>query len=172
MSIDNMDKIFRPESIAVVGASERKGSVGAAIMHNLIARGFPGEIHPINPNHKKIYKLPACPSIKDLKAPVDLAVIATPIASAPQIVHECADAGVGGVVIISAGGKEIGQQGQQLEAAIKKEAAQSGLRIIGPNCLGSIARQTDYCPESRALGGRGPGGRFSHGCAGRRRCGL
>jgi len=139
MSIDNMDKIFRPGSIAVVGASERKGSIGAALMHNLIARGFPGDIHPINPNHKKIYKLPACPSIKDLKAPVDLAVIATPIASAPQIVHECADAGVGGVVIISAGGKEIGQQGQQLEAAIKKEAAQSGLRIIGPNCLGIVS---------------------------------
>ncbi len=139
MSIDNMDKIFRPESIAVVGASERKGSVGAAIMHNLITCGFPGEIHPITPNHKKIYKLPACPSIKDLKAPVDLAVIATPIASVPQIVHECADAGVGGVVIISAGGKEIGKQGQQLEAAIKKEAAQSGLRIIGPNCLGIVS---------------------------------
>ena len=139
MSVDNMDKIFRPGSIAVVGASERKGSVGAALMHNLIARGFPGEIHPINPNHKNIYKLPACPSIKDLKAPVDLAVIATPIASAPQIVHECADAGVGGVVIISAGGKEIGKNGQQLEAAIKKEAAQSGLRIIGPNCLGIVS---------------------------------
>jgi len=139
MSVDNMDKIFRPGSIAVVGASERKGSVGAALMHNLIARGFPGEIHPINPNHKNIYKLPACPSIKDLKAPVDLAVIATPIASAPQIVHECADAGVGGVVIISAGGKEIGKNGQQLETAIKKEAAQSGLRIIGPNCLGIVS---------------------------------
>lgn len=139
MSIDNMDKIFRPESIAVVGASERKGSVGAALMHNLIERGFPGAIHPINPNHKKLFKLPACPSIKDLKAPVDLAVIATPITSAPQIVKECADAGVGGVVIISAGGKEIGEQGKQLEAAIKKEAERSGLRIVGPNCLGIVS---------------------------------
>ena len=139
MSIDNMDRIFRPESIAVVGASERKGSVGAALMHNLIERGFPGEIHPINPKHRKLWKLPACPSIKDLNAPVDLAVIATPITSAPLIVKECADAGVGGVVIISAGGKEIGKQGQQLEAAIKKEAAQSGLRIIGPNCLGIVS---------------------------------
>ena len=139
MSIDNMDKIFRPESIAVVGASERKGSVGAALMHNLIERGFPGQIHPINPNHKKLWKLPACPSIKDLKTPVDLAVIATPITTAPQIVKECADVGVGGAVIISAGGKEIGEQGKQLEAAIKKEAAQSGLRIIGPNCLGIVS---------------------------------
>ena len=139
MSIDNMDRIFRPESIAVVGASERKGSVGAALMHNLIERGFPGEIHPINPKHRKLWKLPACPSIKDLNAPVDLAVIATPITSAPQIVKECADAGVGGVVIISAGGKEIGKQGQQLETTIKKEAERSGLRIVGPNCLGIVS---------------------------------
>ena len=139
MSIDNMDKIFRPESIAVVGASERKGSVGAALMHNLIEGGFPGQIHPINPNHKKLWKLPACPSIKDLKTPVDLAVIATPITSASQIIKECADAGVGGAVIISAGGKEIGEQGKKLEAAILKEAQRSGLRIVGPNCIGIVS---------------------------------
>jgi len=138
MSIDNMDKIFRPESIAVVGASKRKGSVGAALMHNLIERGFPGEIHPINPNHYKINKLPACPSIKDLKAPVDLAVIATPMASVPHIIKECADGGVGGAVIISAGGKEIGEEGKKLEAAISREAQQSGLRIVGPNCIGIV----------------------------------
>jgi len=138
MSIDNMDKIFQPESIAVVGASERKGSVGAALMHNLIERGFPGGIYPINPQHKKLWKLPACPSIKDLKTPVDLAVIATPIASTPQIIKECADAGVGGAVIISAGGKEIGEQGKNLEAAILKEAERSGLRIVGPNCIGIV----------------------------------
>jgi len=139
MSIDNMDKIFRPESIAVVGASERKGSVGAALMQNLIERGFPGEIHPINPNHKKLWKLPAYPSIKDLNVPVDLAVIATPITSAPHIVKECAAAGIGGAVIISAGGKEIGEQGKKIEAAILKEAERSGLRIVGPNCIGIVS---------------------------------
>jgi len=63
MSVENLDKIFQPKSIAIVGASERKGSVGAALMHNLIERGFAGEIHPINPNHLKIWKLPSCPSI-------------------------------------------------------------------------------------------------------------
>jgi len=139
MSVENLDKIFQPKSIAVVGASERKGSVGAAIMHNLLERGFPGEIHPINPNHKKIGKLRACPSIRDLEAPVDLVVIATPITSAPQIVKDCVDLGVGGAVIISAGGKEIGEQGKKLEAAIQKEARHSGLRIIGPNCVGIMS---------------------------------
>ncbi|MBW2481108.1 MAG: bifunctional acetate--CoA ligase family protein/GNAT family N-acetyltransferase [Deltaproteobacteria bacterium] len=138
MSIDNMDKIFRPESIAVVGASERKGSVGAALMHNLIERGFPGEVYPINPRHKKLWQRPACPSIKDLKTPVDLAVIATPIASAPHLIAECGDAGVGGAVIISAGGKEIGPEGRKLEASILGEAKRSGVRIIGPNCIGIV----------------------------------
>ena len=114
MSVENLDKIFHPKSIAVVGASERKGSVGAALMYNLIERGFPGEIYPINSYHKKIGKLSAHPSIRDLEAPVDLAVIATPITSAPQIVKDCVDVGIGGAVIISAGGKEIGEQGKKL----------------------------------------------------------
>ena len=139
MSVENLDKIFQPKSIAVVGASERKGSVGAALMHNLIERGFSGEIFPINPNHKKIGKLAACPSIRDLEVPVDLAVISTPITLAPQIVKDCVDVGVGGAVIISAGGKEIGEQGKKLEAAIQKEARYSGLRIIGPNCVGIMS---------------------------------
>ncbi|MGD9373302.1 MAG: CoA-binding protein, partial [Desulfobacterales bacterium] len=139
MSVENLDKIFQPKSIAVIGASERKGSVGAALMRNLLERGFLGEIHPINPNHKKIGKLPSCPSIRDLEAPVDLAIISTPIASVPQIVADCVNVGVGGAVIISAGGKEIGEQGKELEAAIQKEARHSGLRIIGPNCVGIVS---------------------------------
>jgi len=138
MSIENMDKIFQPESIAVVGASERKGSVGAALMHNLIEHGFPGEVYPINPRHKKLWQRPACPSLKDLKTSVDLAVIATPIASAPHLIAECGDAGVGGAVIISAGGKEIGPEGRKLEASILGEAKRSGVRIIGPNCIGIV----------------------------------
>jgi acetyltransferase len=142
MSIENLDKIFKPNSIAVVGASEREGSVGAALMHNLIDIGFPGDIYPINPNHKKICKLSAYPSIKDLNAPVDLAVVATPIVSVPQIVRECVALKVGGLIIISAGGKEIGAEGKKLEAAIRKEAERSGLRIIGPNCVGIMTGQS------------------------------
>ena len=139
MSVENLDKIFQPKSIAVVGASERKGSVGAALIHNLIERGFSGQILPVNSNHKKIGKLPSCPSIRDLEAPVDLAIISTPITSVPQIIKDCVDVGVGGAVIISAGGKEIGEQGKKLEAAIQKEAGHSGLRIIGPNCAGIMS---------------------------------
>ena len=93
MSVENLDKIFQPKSIAVVGSSERKGSVGAALMHNLIERGFAGQIFAINPKHKKIGKLPAHPSIRDLEVPVDLAIISTPITIVPQIIKDCVAAG-------------------------------------------------------------------------------
>lgn len=138
MSVHNLDKIFRPDSIAIIGASERPGSIGAALMRNLIRGGFAGKIYPINPKHGKIMQIPAYPSVKDIKAPVDLGIIVTPITSGPQIVKECAEADVGGVVIISAGGKEIGEAGKNVEAAIQKAAAHNGLRIVGPNCLGII----------------------------------
>jgi acetyltransferase len=141
MSAVHLDKIFCPKSIAVVGASQRSGSIGCAIMHNLIQEGYPGKIYPINPRHKTIWDLEAFPSLSELKFPVDLVIMATPIATGPQIVKECKRAGVGGVVIISAGGKEIGPKGRELESAIKKEAKDSGLRIIGPNCLGVVCTQ-------------------------------
>jgi len=142
MSVENLDKIFHPSAIAVIGASERKGSIGEALMHNLVDRGFPGKIYPINPKHKKIYGKRAWSSIAVLKDSVDLAILATPILSAPQLVKECAAAGAGGVVITSAGGKEIGEEGRKIEAAIRKEAEASELRIIGPNCVGIVSSQS------------------------------
>ena len=84
MSVDNLDKIFHPKSIAVVGASERKGSVGHAIMQNLINSGYVGEIHPINPKHRKLWGRPSFASIENLKTGVDLAVLATPIYPHPK----------------------------------------------------------------------------------------
>jgi acetyltransferase len=141
MSAINLDKIFHPKSIAVVGASQRAGSIGSALMHNLIQDGYPGKIFPINPRHKTLWKLEAFPSLLELESPVDLVIMAAPIASAPQIVKECKKIGAGGVLIISAGGKETGTKGRELESAIKNEAKDSGLRIIGPNCLGIVCSQ-------------------------------
>ena len=139
MSVHNLEKIFKPESIAVVGASERPGSVGSAIMHKLTEAGFPGKIFPINPNYKTLWNLPAFPSLKELVDPIDLAVIAIPIAETPGIIKECGQMNIGGAVVISAGGKETGSKGARIEEAIKKEAENTGLRIIGPNCLGVIS---------------------------------
>ena len=141
MSAINLDKIFRPKSIAVVGASQKTGSIGSAIMRNLIQEIYPGKVYPINPRHKTIWNLEAYPSLSELESSVDLVIMATPIASAPQIVKECRKTEVGGVVIISAGGKETGIKGRELELAIKNEAKDSGLRIIGPNCIGIVCSQ-------------------------------
>ena len=138
MGIYNLDKIFRPESMAVIGASETKNTIGSALMNNLNAGGFSGKIFPVNPKYSTVHGLDALRSVSESKEPVDMAIIATPIAAVPDIVDECASAGVGGAVIISAGGKESGDKGREIEEKIRKKAYEGGLRIIGPNCLGVI----------------------------------
>ena len=138
MSQYHLDRIFEPRRIAVVGASEKSGSIGNALMQNLIQGGFPGELLPINPSYAMVHGRRTLPSVSDLEAGVDLAVIATPIHTVPEIVQECVERQVGGAVVISAGGKEIGQKGRDIEEQIRSTAYAGGLRIIGPNCLGII----------------------------------
>ncbi len=142
MSVHNLERVFHPKSVAVIGASDREGSVGSALMRNLTGWEYPGNVYPINPHRKEILGIPAVPSISDLDSGVDLAVLATPIATAPELVKECARAGVGGVIIVAAGGKETGAKGRELESQIKTEAGRAGLRIIGPNCLGIISSKS------------------------------
>ncbi|MGB5157575.1 bifunctional acetate--CoA ligase family protein/GNAT family N-acetyltransferase [Desulfobacterium sp. N47] len=143
MGVDNLDKIFQPKSIAVIGASEKKESVGFDIMRNLINGKFPGNIYPVNPSYKALWDKQSYASVAEIDSMVDLAVVAVPIAVAPKIVNECVKSGVGGVVIISAGGKETGQKGKEIENAIKKEAESSGIRVIGPNCLGIVCTKSN-----------------------------
>jgi len=141
MSVVNFDKIFQPKSIAVVGASNKRGSVGNAIMRNLIHGGFQGAIYPINPKHGNLWNMPAYRSIRDCDNPVDLAVIASPIRTVPSVITDCVAHQISGAVVISAGGKETGAKGLKVEAAINEAVGDSGLRIIGPNCLGIIGSQ-------------------------------
>jgi acetyltransferase len=138
MGLHNLDKIFKPKSIAVVGASEKEGSIGHAIMQNLIEGGYGGEVIPINPRYSTIHGIRTFQSISKTNSAIDLAIIAIPISTVPPVVKECAERGVGGAIILSAGGKEIGVQGREIEDKIKREAELGGLRIIGPNCLGII----------------------------------
>ena len=98
MSIHHLEHIFKPKSIAVIGASERQGSVGSVIMNNLIEAKFPGKIFPINPNHKMLWDMPTYPVLQDLNEPVDLAIIAVPIASATDIIRSCVGLHVGDIV--------------------------------------------------------------------------
>jgi acetyltransferase len=143
MSLYNLDRIFDPKGIAVVGASQKKGSIGNAIMKNLLEGGFEGDLFPVNPNYQTLHGLTAFGSVTQIGGVPDLAVIATPISTVPGIVEACTKKGVGGSVIISAGGREAGHKGREIEARIEGEARKAGHRIIGPNCLGVI------CPEKR-----------------------
>ncbi|MCP3894500.1 MAG: GNAT family N-acetyltransferase, partial [Bacteroides sp.] len=113
-----------------------------AVMQNLIHGEYPGNIYPVNPNYKTIFEKPACATLLDINNTVDLVVIGTPINTVPAIIKECVRSGAGGAVIISAGGKEAGAKGVELETAIKKEAKEGGLRIIGPNCLGIVSSRS------------------------------
>jgi len=131
----SLDAIFKAKTIAVVGATEKAGSVGRTIIKNLIANPFGGTIFPINPKRPSVMGIQAHKSILDVPVAVDLAVIVTPAVTVPGIIDQCIEKGVQGAIIISAGFKEVGDAGAELEAQIL-EKAQGNLRIIGPNCLG------------------------------------
>ncbi|MFB3906938.1 MAG: bifunctional acetate--CoA ligase family protein/GNAT family N-acetyltransferase [Candidatus Eisenbacteria bacterium] len=131
-----LQAIFAPKSVAVVGATEKEGSVGRTILWNLISSPFGGTVYPINPNRAGILGIKAYPSIRNVPDPVDLAVIVTPATTVPGIIRECVQHGVRGAIVISAGFKEIGEEGQQLEQQVLQEAKRGRMRIIGPNCLG------------------------------------
>ena len=136
MKTSPLDALFKPQSVAVIGASDKERSLGQALVHNLKQGGFKGAVYPINPNYAEIQGLPAHPSISAVGAAIDLAVVAIPIREAPAIIEECGQAGVAAAVIISAGGREAGPEGQAIEAAIAHEARRAGLRYLGPNSMG------------------------------------
>jgi acetyltransferase len=135
-----LQPFFAPHSIALIGATERAGSVGRALMENLIA--FAGELYPINAKHDQVLGYRTWPSLSAIGLPVDLAVIATPAVTMPEIIRECATCGVRAAIIISAGFKETGAAGVELEQRVLEEARRSGVRLIGPNCLGLMAPHT------------------------------
>lgn len=133
-----LDKIFDPQTVAVIGASNKEGSVGYALIKNMIGSGFKGTIYPINFKHKSIYGVRSYAKLSATRDQIDLAIIATPAATVPELVRECGEYGVGGIVIISAGFMEAGEKGHQLTETILGYAKKYNMRIIGPNCLGFI----------------------------------
>jgi acetyltransferase len=122
MGIHNLDKIFRPHRIAVVGASDREGSVGATVQRNLLTAGFTGVVYPVNPNREAVQGIQAYPDVAALPRPADLAIICTPADTVPTIVNQCGEAGIRGLIILSAGFRELGDAGQQLEQHVGKAA--------------------------------------------------
>src|SRR5947209_4726480 len=137
-----LNAIFAPKNIAVVGATEKAGSVGRTLLWNLISNPFGGTVFPVNPQHASVLGIKAYPSLAALPGQVDLAVIVTPAPTVPGIIAQCVEAGVKGAIIISAGFKESGVAGTELERQILEQARKGKLRIIGPNCLGVMSPLT------------------------------
>src|ERR1043165_4094497 len=151
-----LDAMLQPRALAVIGATEAEGSVGRTLLENLERGSFPGPVYPINPKRDSVLGVKAYPNIAALPERVDLAVIVTPAPTVPAIVRECAQAGVPGAIIISAGFKETGPAGAELEQQILAEARRARMRIIGPNCLGAM-RPHDGLNATFAAGMARPG---------------
>jgi acetyltransferase len=131
-----LDPIFSPRSVAVIGASERASSVGRAVLWSLVSSPFGGTVYPVSDKRASVLGIKAYRSVSEIPEQVDLAVIVTPAETVPGIVGECVAAGVGGVIVISAGFKEHGEKGTELERQILERMKGSHMRLIGPNCLG------------------------------------
>jgi acetyltransferase len=137
-----LDIFFRPQSVALIGASEAAGTVGRTLLWNLLSNPFGGTVFPVNPKRPSVLGIKAYPNIAAVPEKIDLAVVATPAPTVPGIIGECAEAGVKGAIIISAGFKETGEGGARLEAQVLDQARRGKLRVIGPNCLGVMSPLT------------------------------
>jgi acetyltransferase len=134
-----LDPFFKPRTVAVIGATETPGSVGRTVLANLLATSFGGAVHPVNPRREAVLGVKSYPTVGDVPGSIDLAVVVTPAATVPDIVRQCADAGVPAALIISAGFRETGPAGAELEARVFAEARRGNMRIVGPNCLGVMS---------------------------------
>ena len=132
----SLDAMFQPGSVAVIGATERPGTVGRTVLENLLHPSFQGKVYAVNSRHAEICGLKAYASIGDIPGKVDLAVVATPAPTVPGIIGECVDAGVKAAVVISAGFRERGAEGVELERQIQEQLRRGSMRVVGPNCLG------------------------------------
>ncbi|MGB9134267.1 MAG: CoA-binding protein, partial [Candidatus Bathyarchaeia archaeon] len=156
MGVENLDKLFNPKRIAVIGASDKEGSVGAKLLQNLIGVGYKGAVYPVNPFKPIVQGITAYPTVERIPWQIDLAVIATPAHTVPQIVEECGKAKVPSLIIISAGFKEAGEEGKEFEKQILELKDHYRMRIMGPNSLGvmrpSIKLNATFANKAANLG--------------------
>jgi len=134
-----LTKLFKPRTVAVIGATERLGSVGRSVVENMTAAKFPGTIVGVNPKYASVLGIACYPSIGAVPHHVDLALIATPAASVPELIEACVASGVKAAVVLSGGFKEVGPEGAALEREVVTRARRGGLRLLGPNCLGLMS---------------------------------
>ena len=135
--------VVAPQSVAVIGASRRRGTIGGELLHNLITGGFKGPIYPVNPNAQEIQSLPAYHSVCDIPGPVELAVVAVPAQGVVAVARDCAAAGARALVVISAGFAEDGAEGVARQHELVEVCRDAGIRLVGPNCLGVLNTATE-----------------------------
>ncbi|MFA5944003.1 MAG: acetate--CoA ligase family protein [Candidatus Thermoplasmatota archaeon] len=133
-----LDAVFSPKSVAVIGASPNAASVGHRLMASILGHGFRGPVYPIHPTAQQVLGVAATASVLDVPAPIDLAVVAVPAAAVLAVVRQCAQKGVRGLVVVSAGFRETGPSGADLEQQVADLARKHGMRLVGPNCLGIV----------------------------------
>jgi acetyltransferase len=133
-----IDVFFRPRNVAVIGATERLGSAGRAVLINLMTSTFGGTVHPVNPKHERVLGLTSFSTVEAVPGQIDLAVIAIPANAVPDVISQCVAKGVRGAIVLSAGFRESGPEGAALERQVLERARRGTLRVLGPNCLGVI----------------------------------
>lgn len=136
MGVESLDKMFKPKSIAVIGATDKVGKTGYRIFRNLIGSGYDGVVYPVNPTKESVQGVAAYKSVDEIPKVVDLAIIVTPAKVVCDVVERCGKKGIKGILIISAGFKEIGEEGKKLEQKLLQLKEKYKLRIVGPNCVG------------------------------------
>src|SRR6185295_9800485 len=134
----SIERFFNPRSVAVIGASRRQDTIGQALVRNLVLGDFTGRVYVVNPSAKAVSGLPAYSTVAEIPGDVDVAVVAVPAESVQDVVLDCAAKGVRGLVIISSGFAEIGEEGRQRQRRLVGLSRSYGLRVIGPNALGII----------------------------------
>ncbi|HEV2952479.1 MAG TPA: GNAT family N-acetyltransferase, partial [Candidatus Dormibacteraeota bacterium] len=137
-SVAALRRVFEPSSIAVIGASRRRGSIGGEVFRNLLDSGFPGPVYAVSP-YPVVQSVPAYPSVESISGPVDLAVVVVPAAKVIGVARECARKGVQALIVISSGFNEVGEAGRALQAELLEVCRQAGIRLIGPNCMGVLS---------------------------------
>lgn len=142
-TINSLEPFFRPTSVAVIGASRKPDSIGYRVLQNLITTGFNGPVYPINPKADVVASIPAYGSVLDVPRDVDLAVIAVPQPVVLTVVDECAKKGVRGLVVLTAGFAETGEEGSKLQDELVRKVRGAGMRMVGPNCLGFLNLDAD-----------------------------
>jgi acetyl coenzyme A synthetase (ADP forming)-like protein len=154
-------RFLRPRSVAVIGASRSRGSIGGELFHNLLEMGFQGPVYPVNPGSEVVQAVPAYPSVLEIPGDVDLAVVVVPAPRVKSVVVECGEKGVGALLIISAGFAEVGPAGRAAQDELMEIAGRYGMRIVGPNCMGvlntesSVSMNATFAPVVPSAGNLG-----------------